>query len=305
MAALKTNSPGVSLPPEVASEVWAKTIGESTVMSLATKMSLPGNGQEVDLITSDPEASWKGEGEAGTVSTPGVGSKKIKPYDLNVIVAFSDEFRRDKSNLYDEIVARTPKAIGAKFDKTVYGLATKPGELFDSLAGATAVDIETDPWGGLVNADQAVSLGGGILDGWALAAQAKGMLLSARDNDGRPLFVNSTTSEKGIAALMGSAAHISKNIYKAATTTDAAQLGFAGDWSAARWGCTGDIKMSISDQATLTIDGKQVNLWENGMFAVKFDFFCGFRTKFDDQFVKLVGKTPTTSTTPSTGQDNG
>lgn len=293
MPAVNTGTSGVVLPAEVSSEVWAKTIEESTIMSLATRMPLPGAGEEVQLITSDPEAHWRGEMGKSQVSTPGLSSKKIKGYDLSVIVPFSNEFKRDKGALYDEIVERTPKAIGGKVDKTVYGLVDKPGELFDTLADATAVDIETNPWSGLVNADQAISLGGGILDGWALATQAKGRLLTACDNTGRPLFVNSTTADKGFSALMGCAAHISKNIYKPAADSDAAQLGFAGDWTGARWGSVEDIKFSISDQATLTIDGEQVNLWENGMFAVKFDFNFGFRAKFKDQFVKLVGKMPT------------
>ncbi len=306
MPALNTGTSGVVLPAEVSNEIWAKTIEESAIMSLATKMPLPGAGEEVQLITSDPEAHWRSEMGASQISTPGLASKTIKGYELSVIVPFSNEFKRDKGPLYDEIVERTPKAIGGKVDRTVFGLATKPGELFDQLSNCTAVDIETNPWGGLVNADQAISLGGGILDGWALATQAKGMLLTAVDNNNRPIFVNSATSDKGISALMGSGAHISKNIYKAASGSTPAQLGFAGDWTGARWGSVEDIRMSISDQATLTIDGEQVNLWQNGMFAVKFDFNFGFRTKFPEQFVKLVGKTPaTTPSVPSTGQDNG
>ncbi len=290
MPATNRETSGIVLQPEVSQEVWSKAIEESCVMSLGTRMPLPGPGVEVQMIASDPEAHWVGEMGKRKVSNPTFASKTIKPYGLAVIVPFSNEFKRDKEALYDEIVARTPKAIGTKVDQTAFGIAEKPGELFDSLADATAVDIETDPWAGLVNADQAVSLGGGILNGWALATQAKGILLSARDNDNRPLFVNSTTADGTFPALMGSPAHITKNAYKAASGAEAAQLGFAGDWSALRWGSVEDIRFSISDQATLTIDGEQVNLWENGMFAVKFEFEFGCRMKFSEQFVKLVGK---------------
>lgn len=288
---------GVVLPTEVSSEIWSKTVEQSAVMQLARRVELPGAGQEFQVITGEVEADWVDEMGKKPVSTPSVSSKKMKGYTMAVIVPFSNQFRRDKMALYDEMVARAPLALGTKLDKTVFGGATKPGELFDTMAGCTAVDIESDVWSGLVTADAAVSEADGILNGWAIAPQAKSLLLTAVDGNDRPLFINSLTSDNSVPALMGQPTYVKKGVYLPGTPKNGdtpatpAQLGFAGDWTGAVYGVVEDIQTSISDQATITIDSTPVNLWEKNMFAVRFEFEVGFRMKFADQFVKLVGKT--------------
>ena len=239
------------------------------------------------MITGEPEANWVNETEKKPVSNHSTGSKKMKGYTMAVIVPFSNQFRRDKARLYDEMVASAPKSLGTKLDKTVFGGDTKPGELFDTMADVASVDIESDTWKGLVTADAMVSAGDGILNGWAIAPQAKTMLLTATDAQKRPLFINSMTSDNSVPALMGQPTHVKKGVYLAGSP---AQLGFAGDWSSALYGVVEDIKTSISDQSTITIDGEPVNLWEQNMFAVRFEFEVGFRMKYPEHFVKLVGK---------------
>ena len=54
-------------------------------------------------------------------------------------------------------------------------------------------------------------------------------------------------------------------------------IGYAGDWTQAKYGIVEDVQISISDQATLTIDDEQVNLWERNMFAVRAEIEFGFR----------------------------
>ncbi len=287
MPGMNRETTGVVLPVEVSSEIWTKTIEESAVMQLSRRIELPGAGMEFPMITGEPEANWVNETEKKPVSNHSTGSKKMKGYTMAVIVPFSNQFRRDKARLYDEMVASAPKSLGTKLDKTVFGGDTKPGELFDTMADVASVDIESDTWKGLVTADAMVSAGDGILNGWAIAPQAKTMLLTATDAQKRPLFINSMTSDNSVPALMGQPTHVKKGVYLAGSP---AQLGFAGDWSSALYGVVEDIKTSISDQSTITIDGEPVNLWEQNMFAVRFEFEVGFRMKYPEHFVKLVGK---------------
>lgn len=276
------------LPKDVSNEIWAKTIEQSAAMQLATRVSLPGQGQEFQTITGDVVPNWVEETAEKPVSTPTFGNRSWKGYKMAVIVPFSNEFRRDLPRLYDEIVGRVPQAFGTKFDKTVFGIDSKPGELFDTFADVTAIDIETDPWAGLVAADAAVSEGDGILNGWALAPKAKSILLNAKDGMNRPLFINSMTAESNVGTLMGSPTHFRKGVYKA-DESNGDQLGFAGDFSACRYGVVEDISMKISEEATIKTSGGTINLWQQNMFAVLFEFTAGFMIQWPEQFVKLTG----------------
>lgn len=282
----------VLLPKEVSTEIWAKTIEESAVMQLSRRITLPGAGIEFQTITGEPEANWVEEMGEKPVSQHTFGTKAMKGYTMAVILPFSNQFRRDKERLYEEMIARAPKALGVKLDKTVFGGEAAPGELFDTMAGVDTVSLGDDIWGALVAADAKIAAADGIIDGWAISPQMKSMLLTAKDTTGRPLYIDSFNTDNNVANLMGHPAHVKKGVYLPAVTTDGsakpAQLGFAGDWSSAMYGVVEDISTSITDQATINIGGEQVNLWQRNMFAVRFEFEVGFRMKDDAHFVKLT-----------------
>ena len=128
-----TNRTSIDLPVDVSREIMQKTQEESAVMQLAREIALPGRGAAINVITSDPEAAWVGETAAKPVSNPGLATKVMQAYKLAVIVPFSNEFRRDVSSLYDALVERLPRALGAKFDATVFGAVNAPGSNFDIL----------------------------------------------------------------------------------------------------------------------------------------------------------------------------
>lgn len=94
MAGVPTNRTNISLPPEVAAEILAKTQEASAVMSLARQIALPGRGVSIPVITGDPQAAWVGETEAKPVSNPSLSTKVMEAYKLAVIVPFSNEFAR-------------------------------------------------------------------------------------------------------------------------------------------------------------------------------------------------------------------
>lgn len=289
MAAIDFNrgTTGVNLPFEVANEIWQKTQEASAIMRLARPMDLPGSGVEVDMITGDPTVEWVGESEEIAVSKHTVGTKKIKGYKMGVILAFSNEFQRDKTRLYDDMIARVPLKIAEKFDGTCFGKYTVPGELFDNFSTCDAVDVATDPWAGLVAADAAIAENNAILNGYCISPKMKSLLLTAKDGDQRPLFVNSVASD-GVPVLLGSPTFLSRNAYVEGTPN---MLGVAGDWNSARYGVVQGITMSATDQSTITIDGAAVNLWQRDMFAIKFTFEVGFRLRFEDEFVRLTDAT--------------
>lgn len=286
MAGIDVNrtTSGVRLDPEQSAEVWSAADQASAVLQLAQRVELPGSGVSVDVITGEPEAEWVAETDEKPVNRPTFSSKLMTPYTAAVIVPFSNQFRRDKARLYQEIVRKLPQALARKLDSTVFG-PTAPGSNFDVLGGAAAVGISGNTYAGLVAADQAVATGGGSLNGWALSPQARGLLLGAVDGQGRPLFINNIQTDGAVPALLGSPVYQTKAVYRAGTPV---QLGFAGDWTSAHVGVVEDISISISDQATITDGDEQINLWQRNMFAVRAEFEVGFRVRDIAHFAKLT-----------------
>lgn len=267
------NTTSIKLPSEVSSDIIQKLQENSAVMRLARKVELPGNGLTIPVITGDPEAAWVAETDKKKVSKAGLDTKLMSAYTLAVIVPFSNQFKRNASSLYDALVERLPLALAQKFDNTVFGGTTAPGENFDTLATVTAQDIGTDVYKALVAADADIASHGGITSGFVLSPQMKSELLLAVDGNKRPLFVNSV-ADGAVPMLLSVPTTQSKGAYVAGSPNT---LGFAGDWTQAVYGTVEGVQISISDQATLTDGGNTINLWQQNMFAVRAEIEIGFR----------------------------
>ncbi|MCR5848231.1 MAG: hypothetical protein K6G75_08960, partial [Lachnospiraceae bacterium] len=55
---IPTNRTNIDLPVDISREIIAKAQESSAIMSLARKITLPGRGLAIPVITSDPEAEW-------------------------------------------------------------------------------------------------------------------------------------------------------------------------------------------------------------------------------------------------------
>lgn len=273
MAGVPTNRTNITLPPEVAAEILAKTQEASAVMTLARQIQLPGRGVSIPVITGDPQAAWVAETSAKAVANPTLETKIMEPYKLAVIVPFSNEFRRDAAALYDELVRRLPLALAQKFDATVVGAVQAPGSNFDTFAAATAQNI-TNPntYSSLVAADTDIAAHGGIMNGIALSPQGKGVLLGAVDGDSRPLFINSV-AEGAVPMVLGAKTVLNKGIYDSTNHV----VGIAGDWTQAMYGTVEGVVIDYSSDATLTSGNTTINLFQQNMFAVRAEIEIGFR----------------------------
>ena len=300
MHGVQTNRSAITLPSDISREILQKMQEGSAVMRLARQIPLPGNGTNIPVITSDPQASWVSETAAKPVSNPGLSSKLMQAYKLAVIVPFSKEFRRDLAALYDALIARLPAVLANKFDATVIGAVDKPGENFDNFAECTAqsliAGVGHTAYDGLVAAVTDVAEQNASLDGFAISPAAKGILLGAKDEDGRPLFINSV-AQGAIPMILGCPTYENRGLYKAgAAPVDSgsgtpAIVGVGGDWTQAVWGTVEDMEISFSDQATLVDGTTTINLWQQNMFAVRAEIEVGFRA-LTDCFNLLTGAVP-------------
>jgi len=305
MSGIATNRTNITLPADISAEIIQKTQSASAIMTLARQIALPGRGVQIPVITGDPEAGWVSETAAKPVSNPGLSTKLMQAYKLAVIVPFSDEFRRDAAALYDALVQRLPLALAQKFDATVMGNGDAPGENFDTFANCTTQSIMPDSSGvmnwtaynGLTAAYTDIAAHNGSLNGFAVSPAGIGALLGAVDSTGRPLFVNAA-ADGAVPRLLGAQVVEGKGIYKAGAAGvgtapgTPAMVGVAGDWTQAMYGTVEGVQISIADQATLTINSTQVNLWEHNMFAVRAEIEIGFRAD-TNCFNLLSGATPT------------
>ena len=278
------------LPKEISSEIWAKAVEESAVMRLAQRVSLPGTGITIPMVTADAAAAWVSETNEKAVSHASVDGKVMTPYKVAVIELFSNEFRRDLPAVYAELARRLPSSIGKKFDETVFA-GVAPGSGFDVLTGATAVNIQdtTDSktvYKNLVTVLSTIAAADRELTGWAFSPRADAILLGAVDTTGRPIFVP-TANDGAIGSLLGAPVMRSRRVYKQGTASDV--LGFAGDWSLARWGMVEDISISISEEATVNDGENQINLWQRNMFAIRVEAELGFVAMDANGFVKVTG----------------
>lgn len=278
----------VELPREISQEIWAQANAASVVQNLSTRVDLPAGGIDIPIITSQPEANWVNETDEKPVGKATFGSKTIRGHKMALILPFSNEFRRDQTALYNALVEAMPAALARKFDKTALGFAPSPGTGFDTLAAApvAALDGTYDKWLAALGAVTASDEGADIT-GWALSAAGEIEALRTKDGQGNPLFINSAADQGAIGNILARPVFKSNN---AGGTVDVSTqvFGFAGDWASTAWGAVEDIQIKTSDQATLNIDGTQVNLWQRNMFAVLAEFEVGFVVRDPKRFVKLT-----------------
>lgn len=282
-----TNRTNIELPNDVASEILEKTQEDSIVMQLARQISLPGRGLQIPVISGDPEPAWVSETASKPVSNPTLTKKIMQGHKLAVIVPFSNEFRRDAASLYDALVARLPRVLAKKFDKTAF-FGPDSGSLanFDNLSAVTAQALDAankTAYDGLVAADIDISEQGGTVNGYAFSPQGRGILLSAVDTTKRPLFINDA-ADGAIPRILGAPTYFSAAAYKAGTSGTSGTpdiVGFAGDWSHAMYGVVEGVKIDYSSDATLTYTNESsqtvtINLFQQNMFAVRAEIEVGF-----------------------------
>ena len=294
MADINRTTNSMALPSDLSQEVIQKTQEESAVMRLARQIALPGRGVTIPVITGDPTAEWVAESAAKPVSNGTPATKLMSAYKIAVIETFSKEFVRDAQALYDALVERLPRALGGVFDNTVIGAVQKPGNNFDNFANCTAQSIlnaNNQTYLGLVAADADIATNGGLMNGIALSSQARGLLLSATDTTGRPLFLASA-NDGVVDRVLGVPTYFNKKMYKAGTSgSTPAIVGVAGDWTQAMYGTVSGVEISFSDTATLTSGNDTINLWQQNMVAVRAEIEVGFRAD-TNCFNLLTGEVP-------------
>jgi HK97 family phage major capsid protein len=318
-AATKTSDFSGFLPAEISAPIFERAARMSVVQSLCQQVPLAANGQSVPVVTGRPSAGWVDEGAAKPASKGTMTLKTMSPKKLAAIVVVSAEtVRANPGGYVTGLRPQLAEAFAVSFDRaalhdegpdgsagggpfsTYLDQTTKSQEI-----GATAVSsggIHVDLVEAMKDIVSDVDASGRRyrLTGWAVDSVLEPAFWGAVDTAGRPIWVDLPYDAQngflgeGSGKLLGRNAYIGEGIASANFTS---VVGYAGDWSQAVWGAVGGISYDVSTQATVTINGSLVSLWENNLVAIRAEAEYGFLMNDADAFTKLtnVGNSPVTS----------
>ena len=288
------------IKPELAGPIFDEAAKGSAAMSLIRKVPLGASGQAFPIVTSRPTANWTAEGAQKHTTEAGLGLVKMEPKKLTAIAVASQEVIRANPGGYSETLAGLlADAFARAFDLAVFhnkggdGNGTSP---FETTLAATTKSVTLGAAAGTNTYDDLVKAMGLNLQGtpkkqvtgFAFDTGFEIDLLNAKDASGRPLFAEAAYT--GAVPALRSGSVLGRTTYMHENVGLDKTVGFAGDWSKCAWGTVGGITMDISTEATVTIGGQLVSLYENNLVAVRAEAEYGFAVADKEAFVKIARK---------------
>lgn len=291
------------LIPAQSAAIFEKAAKQSTVMQLARRVPLGGNGVTVPVVTGRPVAGWVAEGGMKPASQGTLALKTMTPQKLAAILVVSSEVVRANPGGYiDTMREALAEAFATAFDKAALydqgPTGTAGGGPFATFIAQSTKNVEigtTAQAAGGINGDFVAGLtllvsDNKRLSGFALDEALEPNLLGAVDTSGRPLYVDLPTDASSDALsrpgrLLGRPSYMGPGV-KSGNAANV--LAWGGDWSQAAYGVVGGISYGVSTEATVTINGALTSLWENNLMAIRAEAEYGFLVNDPQAFVSYA-----------------
>lgn len=303
--------PSDLLPKNLVGPIFDKAQESSLVLRLGQQIPVTYGETVIPTTTKRPEVGQVGAGTSNAQREGGVkplsgtawDTKSFSPIKLATIVTVSEEFvKSNPQGLYNQLQADLPKAIGRGVDLAVFhGKSPLTG---GALAGIDTnnVIVNTTNYKNLT----ATSFMDGLLDGydlvnndsnfefdgWAVDPRLRSALARAqvyRDANGNvdPARVNLSSNVGDILGLPSQFGRAVGGDLGASTDSGIRIIG--GDFSQLRWGFADQIRMKISDTATLTSQngGDPVSMWQTNQVAILIECTFGWVLGDKEGFVKF------------------
>lgn len=297
-AATTTSDFSGFLNREQAAPIFERAAKSSAVQQLAQQVQIGPSGKAIPVVTGKLQAGWVSEGAQKPASSGSLGLKTMDPKKLAVIAVVSAEVVRANPGNYMNIIRnQVGDAFAEAFDAAaLHGTATPFGSYVAQTTKSIEVGTAAQANGGVfadINSGLKLLVDDGKrLSGFALDDRFEPLLNGAVDTSGRPIFIDSPVVDNAgpirQGRLLGRSAFIGEGVYNAGTST----LGFGGDWSQAAWGAVGGISYKVSTEATVTINGQLVSLFENNLVAVLAEAEYAWLVNDTAAFVEYVNVTP-------------
>lgn len=320
-------TPSELLPPTVVGPIFDQAQAHSLVLQLGEQIPVSYGETVIPTTTKRPAVGQVGTGtsnaqrEGGTKPLSGTAwdTRAFSPIKLATIVTVSEEFaRKNPAGLYTQLQGDLAYAIGRGVD-----LAVLHGK--DALRGTALQGIDTDNV--IANTTNYKNLTAGNImeglldgydlvnqdskfnfDGWAVDPRFRSTLARAsvfRDANGNidPSRVNLNA---GVTDILGLPARFGRGVggdLDAATDSGIRIIG--GDFSQLRWGFADQIRVKISDTASLTDGSNTVSMWQTNQVAILVECTFGWVLGDKQGFVKFSNLGTTTYTVALGGATAG
>ena len=283
---------------EQSAAIFERAARSSAVQQLSPQIQLGANGQSIPVVTGKLSAGWVAEGAQKPASKGALALKNMDPKKIATIAVVSAEVVRANPGNYMNIIKnQVGDAFATAFDAAALHGTASP---FSTFVAQTTKSVEigtTVQAGGGIHGDINAGLSllvndGKRLSGFALDDRFEPLLNGAVDAAGRPIYIDSPVVENAgpfrQGRLLGRSAFIGEGVYNPTGSV----LGFGGDWSQTAWGAVGGISYKVSTEATVTINGELVSLFENNLVAILAEAEYGWLVNDPQAFVEYVNVTP-------------
>ena len=285
-AATTTSAFGGFIKPAQATNYFEKARYASSVMQLARQVPLGASGQEIIVPTGKATAGWVTEGGQKPTTETSIGVKGFTPHKLAAISVVSAEVVRANPGNYMELLQdEVAQSFAEAFDAAaLHG----DGPFAASVSDTTkTVSLNPSPYDGVVGALRALAEDNKKLSGFAFDRVIEADFLGEKDGVDRPLFVD--TPLENTASVVTPGRIIGRSAFLGDGVSKGGVVGFAGDWSQLVWGTVGGIKFDVSTQATVTLNGQLVSLFENNLVAIRAEAEYGLLINDVESFVSITG----------------
>jgi HK97 family phage major capsid protein len=282
------------LTPAQSAPVFDLTRKKSVVQSLAKQIPLGISGQSIPYSATKPTAGWVAEGAQKPATSGTLALETMTPKKLAAILVVSAEVVRANPGGYMETSREDlAEAFAIAFDAAVlHGTSTPFAHYVDETTKTVELGTATAANGGVyadINAGLKLLVDAGKRGtGFAWDIRAEPVINASVDANGRPLFVDSPMVDTNPAVrpgrMLGREAVMGETVYGSGDST----VGYLGDWSQIAWGVVGGISYKVSTEATVTINGSLVSLFEKNLVAVLAEAEYGCVVHDKDAFVQYT-----------------
>lgn len=294
------------LPANIAQPIFERAARQSVMMQLARQVPLGITGESIPIVTGRPVAGWVAEGAKKPATKGTMTLANMVPKKLAAILVVSMEVvRANPGNYVTSAREQLAEAFAIAFDYATFhniggdGTGTGPFSTYvDQTTKGQELGGSAQASGGVYQdlvaaADEIISDTDASgrryrYTGAALDVQMEMRIRGAVDTSGRPIWsdlpIDTDAPVLNVrGSLLGRPSFMGEGIANPTNTI----LGYLGDFSQAAWGVIGGINYSVSDQATVTINGSLVSLWEQNLVAIRAEAEYGFVMPDADAFIQL------------------
>lgn len=318
--------PSDLLPKNLVGPIFDQAQESSLVMKLGQSIPVSYGETVIPTTTKRPEVGQVGTGtsneqrEGGHKPLSGTAwdTKSFSPIKIATIVTVSEEFARtNPQGLYTQLQGDLAYAIGRGIDLAVFhGKQPLNGNALSGIDTSNVIANTTNSvnLNGETTADDTPLLYDSLLagydlvsndfefDGWTVDNRIRSRLVregAYRDANGNidPARIDLASN---VGNILGLPAYFGRAVggdLGAATDSNIRIIG--GDFSQLRYGFADQIRVKISDTATLVADptdpdSKPVSMWQTNQVAILIEVTFGWVLGDNKAFVKFVNNTPTT-----------